>query len=67
MISMLIFNAIIAGAMAGSLCGCTGILCTRIGLNTIAFATAHAALAGAALSLVVGGDPIALGLILALL
>ncbi len=66
MISGLILNALLAGTMAGSLCGCTGVLCTRMGVNTIAFATAHAALAGAALSLVVGGDPIVLGLVLAL-
>ncbi len=67
MISGLILNAILAGVMAGSLCGCTGVLCTRMKINTIAFATAHAALAGSALSLVVGGDPIFLGLMFALL
>ena len=54
MISGLILNAVLAGVMAGSLCGCTGVLCTRMKINTIAFATAHAALAGSALSLVVG-------------
>jgi len=37
-----------------------------MGINTIAFASAHAALAGAALSLLTGGDPIALGLMFAL-
>jgi len=34
-------------------------------INTIAFASAHAALAGAALSLLTGGDPIVLGLMFA--
>jgi len=38
-----------------------------MGINTIAFASAHAALAGAALSLLIGGDPIVLGLIFALI
>ena len=38
-----------------------------MGINTIAFASAHAALAGAALSLLTGGDPIALGLMFALI
>ncbi len=66
MISALILRALLAGTMAGSLCGCTGVLCSRVGMNTIAFATAHAALAGAALSLVIGGDPMVLGLLLAL-
>ncbi len=63
----LILTATIAGALAGSLCGCTGVLCDRLGLRTVAFAVAHAALAGAALSFLVGVSSIVLGMIFALL
>ncbi len=62
----LMMTATIAGALAGSLCGCTGVLCDRLGLRTVAFAVAHGALAGAALSFLVGVNSIVLGMIFAL-
>ena len=62
----LLITATVAGALAGSLCGCTGVLCDRLGLRTVAFAVAHGALAGAALSFLVGVNSIVLGMIFAL-
>lgn len=59
--SSLLFNSLIAGAAAGSLCGGIGAICGRMGINTMAFTMAHAALAGAALSFVLEIDPIFAG------
>jgi len=60
-------NSLAAGALAGSLCGCAGAICSRMRLSTIAFAIAHAALAGSAISLLLGQEPILLGILLAIL
>ena len=63
----LILTATIAGALAGSLCGCTGVTCDRLGLRTVAFAVAHGALAGAALSFLLEVNSLVLGIAFALL
>ncbi len=63
----LLLTAAIAGALAGSLSGCSGVLCNRLGLRTVSFALAHGALAGAALSLLINTNPIISGISFALL
>ena len=67
MISTLLVNSIIAGFVAGSLCGCTGTICGRMRLSTIAFSMAHAALAGSALSLLLGWNYLITGMLFAIL
>lgn len=54
--STLLINSLIGGLLAGGLCGSIGMICDRLRLTTIAFAMAHAALAGSALALAVGAD-----------
>ena len=56
----IIIQAIIGGTIAGILYGVLGILMTRLKLNTIVFSSAHSALAGAALSLILPLDQIIL-------
>jgi len=65
LISTLLLNSIIAGFVAGSLCGCTGTICGRMRLSTIAFTMAHAALAGSALSLLLGWNYLITGMLFA--
>jgi len=67
LISTLLVNSIIAGFVAGSLCGCTGTICGRMRLSTIAFSMAHAALAGSALSLLLGWNYLITGMLFAVL
>ncbi|RLE70351.1 MAG: hypothetical protein DRJ43_02230 [Thermoprotei archaeon] len=67
MISTLLVNSIIVGFVAGSLCGCTGTICGRMRLSTIAFSMAHAALAGSALSLLLGWNYLITGMLFAIL
>jgi len=67
LISTLLVNSIIAGFVAGSLCGCTGTICGRMRLSTIAFSMAHAALAGSALSLLLGWNYLITGMLFAIL
>ena len=66
MFSLLMVTCFIAGGLAASLCSLAGVLCARMALTTIVFAVAHGVLAGAALSLLVGGDAFILGFSLAL-
>ncbi|RLE57419.1 MAG: hypothetical protein DRJ40_03695 [Thermoprotei archaeon] len=56
----------VAAALTGSLCGLSGLLITRLGLTTICFTIAHAALAGATLGLVLSIEPIAVALVFAI-
>ena len=67
MISTLLLYSLIAGIVAGSLCGCTGTICGRMKLSTIAFTMAHAALAGSALSLLLGLNYLITGMLFAVL
>jgi len=60
---LLLALASVSGALAGYVCG----FINRMKLNTIVFAVAHGALAGAAMSLAVGSDPLLLGMAMALL
>ncbi len=64
LMSMLLVNSLIAGSLAGGLCGASGVISNRLNLTTIAFAMAHAALAGSALALALDMDllPLAMGL-----
>lgn len=64
---LLLFLAALSGALAGLVCGSTGVLINRMGLTTIVFAVAHGALAGAAMSLALNTDPLATGMLVALL
>ncbi|RLE76364.1 MAG: hypothetical protein DRJ56_04240 [Thermoprotei archaeon] len=48
--------AALAAILSGSLCGVLGYYIQRFGIVTLSFSVAHAALAGAALSLVLGAD-----------
>ena len=54
--SMLLVSSLIAGSLAGGLCGASGAICNKLNLTTIAFAMAHGALAGAALALALNLD-----------
>lgn len=63
----ILIRAFIAAVFAGFLCGLMGVHITRLNLNTVAFSTAHAALAGAALAMFLGMEPSTIGLILAIL
>ncbi len=47
-------KALLAGALSGALCGAVGSIAGKLKLNTISLSSAHAALAGAALSLLIG-------------
>jgi len=64
--SSIMVRAVLASVFAGSLCGLVGVHVTRMKLNTIAFSTAHAALAGAALGVLLEMDPSLIGMVLAL-
>ena len=65
--SLLFISSLLAGILAGGLSGCSGAICGKLNLNTIAFAMAHAALAGSAIALSAGWDPLPLAMALALL
>lgn len=64
---LLLLLAAASGALAGYVCGSVGVLINRMGLNTIVFAVAHGALAGAAMALATGSNPLLTGVGLALL
>ena len=59
--------ATIASILAGTLCGLSGILMTRLELKTASFSMAHAAMAGAALGIYLGVKPEVPAFLLALL
>jgi len=61
----LIVYAYVASALAGILCGSTGVLASKLGLRTVAFSMSHAAMAGAAIGLYAGLNPEAVAFILA--
>ncbi len=61
----LILYAYIASALAGILCGSTGVLASKLGLRTVAFSMSHAAMAGAAVGLYAGLNPEAVAFALA--
>ncbi|MCD6591571.1 MAG: metal ABC transporter permease [Thaumarchaeota archaeon] len=65
--SILLINSLIGGLLAGGLCGSIGMICNRLNLSTIAFATAHAALAGSALALALGLDITSTAMVFALI
>ncbi len=50
----IVARALIAGILACGMCGAAGSLMGKLKLNTISLSSAHAALAGAALSLIIG-------------
>lgn len=52
----MIFEAFIASILGGYICSVLGYYVSRIGLSTLAFTIAHAALAGAATALLLGLD-----------
>ena len=62
---IIIVYAYIASALAGMLCGSTGVLASKLGLRTVAFSMSHGAMAGAAIGLFVGLNPEAVAFILA--
>lgn len=64
--SMLLTSSLLGGFLAGGLCGSIGVICNRLRLMTMAFAIAHAALAGSALALAAGMDAILVAMLLAL-
>ncbi len=61
----IIVYAYVASALAGVLCGSTGVLASKLGLRTVAFSMSHAAMAGAAVGLYLGLNPEAVAFILA--
>ena len=64
---MFLLTVLSASIIAGSLCGISGVLIARLRLSTLVFATAHAALFGAALGLFLDVDPLYTAMILAIL
>ncbi|HDI02222.1 MAG TPA: hypothetical protein ENF93_01100, partial [Ignisphaera sp.] len=52
----MILEAILSSAIGAYLCSILGFYISRLGLSTLAFTVAHAALAGAAIALVLGLD-----------
>ncbi len=52
----MIFEAVISSVVGACLCGLLGFYVSRLGLSTLAFTVAHAALAGAATALMLGLD-----------
>jgi len=58
--------AYITSALGGALCGVLGFYVVRLGLTTLTFTIAHAALAGAALALVLGTDMTYTAMVLAI-
>ncbi len=55
--SLLFIEALTAASLAGSLCGALGAYLKRLGLLTLCFTVAHAALAGASLSVLLSTPP----------
>ncbi len=53
---MLFLEAVIATVIGSCLCSILGLYISRLGLSTLVFTVAHAALAGAALALILGLD-----------
>jgi len=51
-----IFEAVVSSVVGACLCGLLGFYVSRLGLSTLAFTVAHAALAGAAVALMLGLD-----------
>jgi len=64
--SILIVSSLIAGSLAGGLCGASGTICNKLNLTTIAFAMAHGALAGAALALALNLDVLSVAMSIAI-
>ena len=54
---LLLLEAMVTASLAGALCGSLGVYLKRMNLLTISFTIAHAALAGAALSILLKTDP----------
>jgi len=54
---IIFMEAVIIALISGALSGSLGVILYRMNLLTISFTTAHAALAGAALSLIIGTNP----------
>jgi len=54
---LLLLEAMVTASLAGALCGSLGVYLKRMNLLTISFTVAHAALAGAALSILLKTDP----------
>jgi len=63
---LILVSAFIAAALGSYLCSVLGLYISRLGLSTLIFAVAHAALAGAAIALVAGGSMTLNALILSL-